>query len=157
MVGRGDIASSSFKFMAYEDAWEYADGPYGGMPLRTLLSGKLIDVAPVTNAAYSSTSVSLRNVYGSLARYVDAPVEDIENYWRNGEVRKFFTRSDNRVHPRSSCGSSVKARQRERELQLMAWKWGTPLSRQQAATEAMRLKNRWQKQLETMAMDPDWQ
>jgi uncharacterized protein len=158
LVGRGDVGSASMQFIVFDggDAWEYVDGPYGGMPVRTLLSGKLIECGPVTNAAYDSTSVSLRNVYGSLARYVDCPVEEVESYWRNGEVRKFFTRSDNRVHPKSSCGSSVKARHRERELQLLAWKWGTPLTRQQAAVEAMRLKTRWQKAVETYAADPDW-
>jgi hypothetical protein len=86
LVSRKDVRSSSFAFQSFDDTWDYEDG----MALRTLLSGRLIDVAPVTNAAYTQSSVSLR----SLARFMDAPIEDVERYSASGELRRFFTRSD---------------------------------------------------------------
>jgi uncharacterized protein len=65
LVSRRDIAYSSFAFQTYDDSWGYEDGT----ALRTLLSVRLIDVAPVVTPAYTSTSAGLR----SLARFVDAP------------------------------------------------------------------------------------
>jgi HK97 family phage prohead protease len=85
LVQRGDIAHSSFAFQTYQDDWNYADG----QPVRTLLSGRLIDVAPVSRPAYSTTSVGLR----SLARHVDAPIEDVVKYAEADELRKFFVRT----------------------------------------------------------------
>lgn len=87
LVARRDVAQSSFCFAEAEDTWSYADGH----PLRTLITGRLIDVAPVGEiAAYPGASVALR----SLARFVDAPIEDVEMYCSTGELRKFFQRSD---------------------------------------------------------------
>ena len=76
LVRRRDLSYSSFSFMAYDDLWGYQDG----QPLRTLLSGRLIDVAPVTQPAYRSTSVALR----SLADHVGAPIEDVLEYSERG-------------------------------------------------------------------------
>jgi hypothetical protein len=128
--------------------------------MRTLLSGKLIDVAAVNVPAYISTSVSVRSVYASLARFADAPVEDVERYWRNGEVRKFFPASGSRGH--SSSGRRPPShKERRRQLQLMAYRWGTPLTTQQAAVQAKHIKSNWEKlsarqaQLETRAMQID--
>jgi uncharacterized protein len=87
MVGRGDIRSSSFAFQCYEDEWRTNDG---GTPVRNLLSGKLIDVAPVTVPAYPDATVGLR----SLARFVGAPIEDVVERAAKNELRGFFTRTD---------------------------------------------------------------
>ncbi len=85
-VERGDVGSSSFKFIATANTWDFAEG----MPKRTLLSGKLLDVSAVNVGAYASAWVNVRSVYDSLARFAHAPIEDVERYWQNGEVRKFF-------------------------------------------------------------------
>jgi uncharacterized protein len=58
--------------------------------LRTLVSGRLIDVAPVAVPAYRSTTVALR----SLARFVGVTVEDVVNYAARDELRKLFVRTD---------------------------------------------------------------
>jgi uncharacterized protein len=52
MVARGDVAGSSFAFLAYEDVW----GLHDGYPLRTLLSGRIIDLAPTNDPAYETTT-----------------------------------------------------------------------------------------------------
>jgi HK97 family phage prohead protease len=86
LVGRGDVAHSSFAFQTYEDDWTTTQG---GVPLRTLVSARLIDVAPVTNPAYPDATVGLR----SLARHVDAPLEDVVARSHAGELRQFFVRT----------------------------------------------------------------
>lgn len=90
LVARRDVAQSSFSFFDATDTWGYTDG----QPLRTLISGTLIDVAPLgaERAAYPQASVALR----SLARYVGADVADVEMRARSGQLAHFFTRSDNR-------------------------------------------------------------
>ena len=70
LTQRGDLRHSSFAFLAYDEDWVKGDG---GFPVRNLLSGKLVDVAPVTIPAYPDATVGLR----SLARYVGAPIEDV--------------------------------------------------------------------------------
>ena len=91
LVGRGDVGASSFTFVVDDnggDEWSYQNG----VTQRTLISGRLVDVAPVGGAlaAYPDATVALR----SLARFMDAPYEDVEMYWRSGELGRFFTRSD---------------------------------------------------------------
>jgi hypothetical protein len=151
-VERQDIGSSSFKFIAHEDTWDFADG----MPMRTLVSGKLLDVAAVTIPAYNNTSVNVRSIYSSLARYADAPVEDVERYWRNGEVRKFFRTTASGVHSSSAGRRPMtvreKNRERRRQLQLLAYRWGTPITPQQAQVEQLRLKSRFERMAELEAM-----
>jgi uncharacterized protein len=91
LIARRDITSSSFAFEASSDDWSFR----GSRPLRTLLAGTLHDVAPVSissRAAYPAATVALR----SLARWVDAPIEDVEMRARSGELAGFFERSDNR-------------------------------------------------------------
>jgi uncharacterized protein len=87
MVGRNDIRSSSFAFQCYEDEWRTNDNGY---PVRMLMSGKLIDVAPVTVPAYPDATVGLR----SLARFVGAPIEDVVARADTDELRGFFHRTD---------------------------------------------------------------
>lgn len=87
LVQRGDVSKSSFAFIAYEDDWGVTDR---GFPLRTLISGRLIDVAPVNTPAYLDTETGLR----SLARHVGAPLEDVVRLAERNELRKLLTRSD---------------------------------------------------------------
>jgi len=87
MVTRGDLAHSSFAFLTFQDEWRASEGGY---PIRMLLTGKLIDVAPVTIPAYPDATVALR----SLARFVGAPYEDVVVRADNNELRSFFIRTD---------------------------------------------------------------
>jgi uncharacterized protein len=87
MVDRRDIRSSSFAFQCYEDEWRTNDNGY---PVRMLMSGKLIDVAPVTVPAYPDATVGLR----SLARFTGAPIEDVVARAETDELRGFFMRTD---------------------------------------------------------------
>lgn len=158
LVSRGDIAESSFSFVivsAEGDRWDWADG----MPLRTLVSGKLLDVAPVVQGQYSgNTSVSIR----SLARFMDAPESDVTDAALAGELRRFFTRADRQMvrppMPVADSKSRVQHRisARQRQLEVLAYRWGTPKTPRQEAVEAMRIKSSREKQLETYAMDLDW-
>jgi HK97 family phage prohead protease len=66
MVSRGDVAHSSFAFQVFEGDWGMSDQGY---PLRTLISGRLIDVAPVREPAYPDSTVGLR----SLAKHLGVP------------------------------------------------------------------------------------
>jgi HK97 family phage prohead protease len=59
LAERGDVSKSSFAFYTFEDDWSMTDQ---GFPLRTLLSGQLIDVAPVNMPAYVDTSSGLRSL-----------------------------------------------------------------------------------------------
>lgn len=87
LVSRGDISQSSFAFQAFEDDWGMSDQGY---PLRTLVSGRLIDVAPVNIPAYRDATVGLR----SLASHMSAPIEDINQLAQCDELRKLFVRTD---------------------------------------------------------------
>ena len=86
LVVRGDVAHSSIAFETWEDDWTTDSG----RAVRTLLSGRLIDVAPVSQPAYRDTSVALR----SLADFADAPVTDVHALAAQGELRKLLSRSD---------------------------------------------------------------
>jgi len=87
MVQRRDLAHSSFAFQTFQDEWRTGESGY---PIRMLISGKLIDVAPVTTPAYPDATVGLR----SLARAVGAPFEDVAEKAQNDELRSFFIRTD---------------------------------------------------------------
>jgi HK97 family phage prohead protease len=93
LVERGDVRQSSFAFVAYEDEWSMTDQ---GFPKRSLLSVRLVDVAPVNIPAYLDTSVGKRdNARGvalrSLAAKVQAPIEDVVGA---EDLRKFLARTD---------------------------------------------------------------
>jgi HK97 family phage prohead protease len=87
LVQRGDLRQSSFAFIAYEDDWATSDQ---GFPLRTLLSGRLMDVAPVNTPAYEDTTVGLR----SLAERFSAPLEEVRQLAAANQLGRFFTRTD---------------------------------------------------------------
>lgn len=86
LVGRGDIRSSSFAFVAERDDWSTEDG----FPVRTLESVTLLDVAPVNSPAYLDTSVGLR----SLAKKFDADFEEVRKMAEHNELTRFFKRTD---------------------------------------------------------------
>lgn len=75
LVQRGDVAKSSFAFTVSEDDWTTNEN---GFPMRTLISGRLYDVAPVNTPAYDDTSVGVR-AFDSLARKFDRDVAEIRS------------------------------------------------------------------------------
>lgn len=87
LVERGDVRKSSFAFRALEDDWTVDEQ---GFPKRSLLSVQLVDVAPVNVPAYADTTVGLR----SLASKMGAPLEEVRKLAEEGELRKFFVRTD---------------------------------------------------------------
>lgn len=87
LVDRGDVRKSSFAFRVLDDDWGMNQE---GITTRQLISGQLIDVAPVNVPAYIDTSVALR----SLAVKMNADVEEIRSLEREGELRKLFIRTD---------------------------------------------------------------
>lgn len=87
LVERGDIRQSSFAFVTHEDEWTVTDQNF---PKRRLLSGSLVDVAPVVSPAYLDTSAGLR----SLAVRVGAELEEVRSLAKANELRKFFVRTD---------------------------------------------------------------
>jgi HK97 family phage prohead protease len=93
LVERGDVRQSSFAFVTFEDDWSMTDQ---GFPKRSLVSVRLVDVAPVNTPAYLDTSVGKRdNTRGvalrSLATKVDAPFDDV---LAAEDLRKFLVRTD---------------------------------------------------------------
>ena len=90
LVQRGDVAKSSFAFRVIGDDGEEWGLTDQNFPQRTLLSVDLIDVAPVNAPAYLDTSSAIR----SLAKHVDAEVEEVRKLATEGELRKFFMRTD---------------------------------------------------------------
>lgn len=92
LIERGDVNKSSFAFRAVEDDWGMSELDF---PQRTLLAVQLVDVAPVNMPAYLDTSSGLR----SLARKVDAPLEEIRTLAEHNDLRKLFVRTDNRGVP----------------------------------------------------------
>jgi hypothetical protein len=90
LVQRGDVRQSSFAFVAFEDDWSTTDQ---GFPLRTLISGRLHDVAPVNTPAYEDTSVGLRAL-DSLAKKFDADPAEVRSLAAANDLAKFFKRTD---------------------------------------------------------------
>lgn len=100
LVQRGDVRQSSFAFVVFEDDWTTTDQ---GFPLRTLVSGRLMDVAPVNTPAYEDTSVGLR----SLAQKFDAPLEEVRKLAADGELIKFFKRTDKSIETNRSAHAAL--------------------------------------------------
>lgn len=86
LIERGDITQSSFAFRAYDDDWSLNKD---GFPMRTLLSGKLIDVAPVSDPAYIDTTAGLM----SLATRCHADIAEVRSMAQNNELKKLLTQS----------------------------------------------------------------
>lgn len=102
LVQRGDVRQSSFAFIPYEDEWSTTEQ---GFPLRTLVSGRLMDVAPVNTPAYPDTTSALR----SLARQFEAELEEVRNLAGQGELRRFFKRTDAPAAPKGNTLSATEA------------------------------------------------
>jgi HK97 family phage prohead protease len=92
LVERGDVRRSSFAFRAFEEDWGLTEQNF---PLRTLLSGQLVDVAPVNMPAYPDATAGLR----SLADKVGASLDEVRNLAASNDLRKFFMRTDSRGKP----------------------------------------------------------
>lgn len=75
LVQRGDVTKSSFAFTVREDDWTVNDN---GFPIRTLISGRLYDVAPVNTPAYDDTTVGVR-AFDSLAEKFGRDVAEIRS------------------------------------------------------------------------------
>ena len=89
LVERRDVGKSSFAFhlMPNGDEWGLNDL---NIPLRTLHAVRLVDVAPVNAPAYLDTSTAVR----SLARHVHADESEVRKLADQGELRRFFMRTD---------------------------------------------------------------
>ena len=103
LVQRRDVQKSSFAFITDEDDWATDDT---GFPLRTLITVRLIDVAPVNTPAYRDTDSAVR----SLAEKFDADVEEVRSMAAAGELTRFFKRTDG--------GPAEKPRRRSAALAL---------------------------------------
>lgn len=90
LVQRGDVGKSSFAFRVIGDdgdEWGLSDQNF---PQRTLHSVALYDVAPVNVPAYNDTTTAVR----SLAKHVHADEAEVRKLATEGELRKFFMRTD---------------------------------------------------------------
>lgn len=112
LVGRGDVTRSSFAFYTFEDDWAMTDD---GFPLRTLLSGRLVDVAPVNTPAYLDTSTGLR----SLAEKAGADLAEVRAAAEDGDLKRFLGAPVPTIIPTSGQGDThplLSVRQRRAEL-----------------------------------------
>jgi hypothetical protein len=67
-----------------------------GYPLRRLVTGQLVDVAPVNAPAYLDTTAGLR----SLAERMDADVEEVRSAAEVNELARFFKVSSGAPMPK---------------------------------------------------------
>ena len=112
LVQRGDVTRSSFAFYTFEDDWAMTDD---GFPMRTLLSGRLVDVAPVNTPAYLDTSTGLR----SLAEKTGADLAEVRQAAETGDLKRFFGGPAPTIIPPGGQGDPhplVAVRQRRAEL-----------------------------------------
>jgi hypothetical protein len=85
LVRPGEIRHSSVGMQVVEDDWSYDDN----VPLRRLISGRLVEISAVSQPAYLDATVGLR----SMACYLDAPIEEVMQC--GGDYSRFFKRTDN--------------------------------------------------------------
>ncbi|MEU0634390.1 HK97 family phage prohead protease [Streptomyces sp. NPDC005989] len=114
LVQRGDVAESSFAFRTLADDWSMTED---GFPVRTLLAGQLVDVAPVNDPAYLDTSTGLR----SLAEKAGAELEEVRAAAAAGDLKLFVApqRSTIDLAPTGGQGDThppLALRQRRAEL-----------------------------------------
>jgi HK97 family phage prohead protease len=109
LVQRGDVRKSSFAFRVTPapdgspgDTWALSDQ---GFPTRSLIAGQLVDVAPVNAPAYLDSTAGLR----SLAEKFEADEEEVRSLATQGELRKFFIRTDGPQVKRREFGYSAMA------------------------------------------------
>lgn len=121
LVQRGDVSQSSFAFYVSEDDWTLTEQ---GFPLRTLLGGSLVDVAPVDQPAYLDTSTGLR----SLAEHRGMDVSEVEELARANDLARILTTppvvidlgtTDSKPDERGeTCGSSARLHVLRRALEM---------------------------------------
>ena len=131
------------------DSWSTTEE---GQPLRKLLSGKLVDVAPVTSGAYPDATCAMR----SLSEFACAPIEEVLARAQRGELRAFLRRSDIDGGRRPMWGRDAllktlarrwpneplpqRLSPRQRQLEVMARRWpqpSKPLSGRQALVRTL--------------------
>jgi HK97 family phage prohead protease len=101
-TARGDVGRSSFAFHAFEDEWGTSDQ---GFPMRSLISGQLVDVAPVNSPAYLDTSAGLR----SLAAKFSADIAEVRKLAETNELTKFFTVTGQPAKPKKLSAEAALA------------------------------------------------
>ena len=89
LVQRGDIRKSSFAFRVPSGGEEWGLSEQG-YPMRHLVTGQLVDVAPVNVPAYLDTTAALR----SLAVKMEAPEDEVRSLAQQNDLRRFFVRTD---------------------------------------------------------------
>jgi HK97 family phage prohead protease len=94
LVERGDVQHSSFAFRVPDGGDEWATTRDTNYPMRTLHEVQLVDVAPVLDPAYPDATAGLR----SLARAMDAPLDEVTEMASHDELRRFFVRTDRPSH-----------------------------------------------------------
>ena len=109
LVERGDVSQSSFAFQLMGEGGDDWDLSESGMPRRTLLSVRLIDVAPVWLPAYPDTTSGLR----SLAAHVGASVEEVRKLAATDRLRTLFARSDAPNRTPAQVSAYLLTRQRD--------------------------------------------
>lgn len=68
-IERGDVKGSSFIFRATKDEWDDSDPE---MSMRTVIDADLMEVSPVTNPAYPTSSAGVRSAEEVYQSHVDA-------------------------------------------------------------------------------------
>jgi HK97 family phage prohead protease len=118
LTERGDVSQSSFAFYTTEDEWGLTEQ---GFPLRTLVGGSLVDVAPVDSPAYLDTSTGLR----SLAEHRGMDVTEVQALAQANTLGDLLKTPPVVIDLGSStpdgrgdtCGSSVRLELLRRELE----------------------------------------
>lgn len=119
LVQRGDVRQSSFAFYSTEDEWGLTEQ---GFPLRTLVRGKAVDVAPVDSPAYLDTSTGLR----SLAEHRGMEVSEVQALARSNDLAGLLKAPPVVIDLGSSvpdergetCGSAVRLELLRRDLEV---------------------------------------
>lgn len=124
LVQRGDVRKSSFAFITEPDGGDDWTTDDAGFPLRTLLRGRLIDVAPVNMPAYEDTNVGARSLVDemrrvggaligasaaleSLATKFSADPEEIRKLALENELGRLFKRTDKQEVASSSAQAAL--------------------------------------------------
>jgi HK97 family phage prohead protease len=107
LVSRGDVRKSSFAFRVYDQGDDWTVNDLGNV-VRTLISGQLVDVAPVNRPAYPDSTAGVRSAAGrvalaaqelaaaldSLARRFDADPEEVRALALENNLRRFFVKTE---------------------------------------------------------------
>lgn len=126
LVERRDVRYSSFAFRCVDedgDTWEKSEY---GLPMRSLHSVELVDVAPVMDPAYGDTTAVARNMAGaiaSLARWVDGDPDEVRAIMQAGQANRFFSRTDRPSAPKLDKASAESRAVDDQALAIRAWKY----------------------------------